>query len=339
MKLSDLDYDYPEDLVATYKDRPSRVMWVDDEGEPQELTWSSFLSRFNPEDLIVFNNTKVIKARVFTESGLEILFIEALDRYRWKVLCPARRWKKGSKETLPDGITARLITSTLPQIIELDRNINTNYFSAHGEMPLPPYIQKVREERHQREEDESEYQSIFAKDLGSLAAPTASLHFQEKDIEQLKDRGVALTELTLHVGLGTFLPIHADSLEGHKMHSEYISIPQACIDEIKRTKEVGGRVWALGTTVARSLESYGAGLLKKVDDDYIGESDLFIHSDFKYKIVDGLLTNFHQPRSTLLALVGAFAGLETVKNAYSFAIERKFRLFSYGDLCAFEKTK
>jgi len=333
MKTADLDYQFPEDLIATSPQKVSRVMWVDagPEVAPQETTISQLVSRFRPEDILILNETRVVKARVFCQSGLEILFIRPLEDGEWEVLCPARRWSKNG-EVLPCGTPISLTATGLPQKVFAETEIDADYFEKYGDIPLPPYIQQKRGERQSRSKDESDYQSAWAKISGSLAAPTASLHFKAHDIEKIKSRGIEVASLCLHVGLGTFLPIHAEDLSEHKMHEEWVSIPQETLDKIRRAQESGGRVWALGTTVLRALESWGHGKLKKTENGVEGFTDLFVKPGFEFSTVDVLMTNFHQPESTLLALVGGFAGLERVLACYRWAIEREFRLFSYGDL-------
>jgi S-adenosylmethionine:tRNA ribosyltransferase-isomerase len=341
MKTESLDFAYPEGLIATSRQKISRVMWVQE--SPEETTLSQLLSRFKPEDLLVINETKVIKARVICASGLEVLFIRDLGpddkqengenktQWLWEVLCPARRWSK-SGEVLPCGTPIELKKTGLPQLVSVPKELDFSYFEKYGDVPLPPYIQEKRGERKSRETDITQYQTAWAKTVGSLAAPTASLHFSSADIDKIRARGVDVAKLCLHVGLGTFLPIHTDNLDEHVMHGEWVSIPAETLRKIEVAKKNGGRVWALGTTVLRGLESYSHGKLDETEFGAVGVTDLFIKPGFEFKIVDVLLTNFHQPKSTLLALVGAFAGLDKVKAAYQWAIDREFRLFSYGDL-------
>lgn len=339
MKTDQLDFTYPEGLIATSRHKVSRVMWVrcsSDAGDPQETTVSQLLSRFKPEDILVINETKVIKARVMAQSGLEILFIKDLGNGDWEVLCPSRRWSKAG-EVLPDGTAIELKKSGLPQILHVPKPLDSDFFERYGDMPLPPYIQEKRGERKSRESDSKDYQTAWAKTSGSLAAPTASLHFSTEDIDKIRARGVEVVPLCLHVGLGTFLPIHSDDLNEHKMHAEWVSIPASTLKKIKTAQGNGGRVWALGTTVLRSLESYGSGLLEETSDGASGWTDLFIKPGYEFKVVNVLMTNFHQPKSTLLALVSAFAGLEVVKKSYQWAVDREFRLFSYGDLSVWIK--
>ncbi|MEK6554699.1 MAG: S-adenosylmethionine:tRNA ribosyltransferase-isomerase, partial [Bdellovibrionota bacterium] len=216
--------------------------------------------------------------------------------------------------------------------------LTEDYFNEHGEFALPPYIQKARHEMHNAENDNEWYQTEWADKAGSCAAPTASLHFSKADLAELKRRGVEIVELTLHVGIGTFLPIKTENLNEHVMHKEWAYLPAQALEKIEAAKAAKKTVWALGTTVARTLESYKLGLLEKNSQgDFVGNTDLFIRPGFEWQMVDGLLTNFHQPRSTLIALVSAFTSLEHVKKAYAHAIDNKFRLFSYGDLSVWKK--
>ena len=341
MQLKDLDFLYPEELVATERVPQSRVMWVEG-GQPREITLEDLIQKFEPGDVLVINDTKVLKRRVFTKEGLEILFLTAKSPTDWEVLCPASRWKNNTQQTLPDGTKLDLIARGKPQTVRSEKPLTEEFFQANGELPLPPYIQKARKERHNTSQDSNQYQTAWAEQPGSLAAPTASLHFTNDHLRMLDERGVEIVRLTLHVGLGTFLPITAENLDEHVMHAEQVEIPAGTWEAIQHAKEAGNRVWALGTTVTRSLESAASGLIKedpRTPGGYFGETSLFIRPGFEFKIVDCLLTNFHQPQSTLLALVGAFAGLDNVKAAYQWAIERKFRLFSYGDLTAWPSAK
>lgn len=336
MDKKELNYSYPEHLIATEKKPVSRVMLVE-KGDPMEITLSHLLTQINPGDVLVLNETKVIPARVFSEDGLEILFIENLGDRKWQVLCPARKWPKGKALTLPGGVEVRLVEKGRPQIVETSEPLAHDYFLKNGDMPLPPYIQEARGERHSRDLDQDMYQTAWAKELGSLAAPTASLHFKNEDLEKVKARGAQVVKLCLHVGLGTFLPIYADNLNDHKMHSERISIPKDTWQVVQDCKAQGGKVWALGSTVTRALESQALGMLQENADAFEGDSDLFIQPGFEYQVVDNFMTNFHQPESTLLAMVMAFADVQTVKNCYQWAIEKNFRLFSYGDLSVWKK--
>ncbi len=331
-KLADLDFEYPLELVAVEPSRPTRVAAFHSGRAPEELTIARLLERFQPGDLLVINESAVIPARIFSADDDEILFLIQRTEREWEVLFPAREFKIGDKLALPGDITATLVQKGLPQILELHQTLPQEYFLEFGELALPPYIQDVRSERHNRPQDKAWYQPAWAKHLGSVAAPTASLHFSNEDLETLTAKGVNIGRVTLHVGAGTFLPIRSENLEDHVMHAERVSIPHTVVEQIELTKAQNRRVWALGTTVTRALESMALGLLEKGPSGFQGESRLFIRPGYDFKVVDVLMTNFHQPRSTLLCLVAAFAGLETVKKNYRWAIEREFKLFSYGDL-------
>lgn len=339
MLREELNFSYPEELVATHPQKPSRVLWFD--GEPREITLAEMLAEIPEGDLLIVNETKVLKRRVFAGEK-EILFLKNLEGNLWQVLFPSRDYKVGAQIELPEGVSMKLVQKGRPQIVETSRALDSAYFEKHGEVPLPPYIQKARGQRHAVGNDDSWYQTFWATQPGSLAAPTASLHFTKEQFDALKARGVRILPVTLHVGLGTFLPVTSEDLKDHEMHFEEVEIPAATWSAIQKAKAEGRHVWALGTTVARSLESAAAGKLApqpSLDQKigFRGETNLFILPGFQWKIVDRLLTNFHQPESTLLALVASFARLDNVKTAYQWAIDKKFRLFSYGDLSVWIK--
>ncbi len=334
LKLKDLDFSYPEELVAQFPQRPSRVMLVD--SQPSEISITQLLEKFKPGDLLVLNNTKVLKRRVFVDD-LEILFLSSKDLKNWQVLFPASRINIGDSIKLPLGEKIKLISKGRPQWVESENPLTEEYFEKVAEIPLPPYIQKARHERHSRSEDSQWYQSAWAEKAGSLAAPTASLHFTQKNLEELKNKNIKIEFITLHVGLGTFLPVTTEILSEHKMHSEEVEISLSAWENIQTAKAKGHAIWALGTTTARALESAAMSKLEKTSVVFFGPTDIMIAPPYDWKIVDRLLTNFHQPQSTLLALVAAFSDLEKVKSCYQWAIERKFRLFSYGDLSVWMK--
>jgi S-adenosylmethionine:tRNA ribosyltransferase-isomerase len=351
MRLSELDFEYPEELVATERVNPSRTLLVDTTKTgvpPREISRIELLDLFNERDLWVVNETRVLKRRVFTKQNLEILFIRHLNAQRteWEVLCPSSRWKPGTKQSV-GSVEFELIERGRPQKLRSSVALLEDFFEEAGELPLPPYIQKARGERHTRSEDDRDYQSMWARSenspdgLGSLAAPTASFHFDDAFVAELKKRGVQFATVTLHVGLGTFLPVTVEDLEDHVMHAEFAEISAPTQAAIERTKAAGGRIVAVGTTVTRTLESWAGGVFAKPEADGAmrGETSLLISPGYRWKVVDVLLTNFHQPKSTLFALVASFADLETVRSAYAFAIEKKFRLFSYGDLSVWLKPK
>lgn len=342
MKLEDLDFSYPEQLVAVERGSSSRVLRVH-QAQIKELEGGldALLNEFRAGDLLVLNDSRVLRRRVFTENlRLEILFLAPVDSERtlWRVLCPSSRWKEGVREALPSGVELDLIERGRTQLVRSSVPLPESYFEEHGEMPLPPYIQKARGERRNRAGDFKQYQTAWARTDGSLAAPTASLHFSEAHIERLKRKGVRVETLTLHVGLGTFMPISVVDLDQHIMHAEAVWVPKETWQTVKETRANGGRVWALGTTVTRSLESVAHGLLDgSHEEGFAGETALFIRPGFEWRVVDVLMTNFHQPRSTLFALVAAFSGLDIVREAYQWALAREFRLFSYGDLSVWSR--
>jgi len=375
MNKNDLLFDFPESLIAQEPLRPSRICsaLLNAEGnlssdskknyqqmrspktieEPaggrmegqaaeaaRELSWDDFLSQFQDGDVLVLNNTKVLKRRVFTADGVEILFLSTEDQFHWSVLFPSRRYKVGSILCLPGGIEITLLEKGRPQKVKSNQKLNENYFTQYGELPLPPYIQKARAKRHTQAADETWYQTQWSEKPGSFAAPTASLHFTQDHLAQLKTRGVEILYLTLHVGLGTFLPVEVEDLSQHIMHKEWVEVPQSVIQTLESAQHKQKKVWAMGTTVVRALESYACGLLSfdSENSTFVGHTDLLILPGFQFKMVHRMLTNFHQPESTLLALVMAFAGVEKVKNVYQWAIANKFRLFSYGDLSVWERT-
>lgn len=298
-----------------------------------ELENQQLMSKIRHGDVVVINNTKVVKKRIINEEGLEVLFLDPLPDNTWSVLMPSKKLKTGGVIALPGGVEATLLQKGLPQRLQVNQSLDFNYFESHGHMALPPYIQKSRGERGSRPEDARWYQTHWAKVEGSSAAPTASLHFNNSDWDALQQKGIKVCPLTLHVGLGTFLPVHSETLAEHTMHSEFVHIPAETLQAIEQTRFSGGRVWALGTTVTRALESLAGDWFVKQDDGSVcGETDIFIYPGFEFRFVDVLMTNFHQPKSTLLALVSAFAGRETTLHNYRWAIENRFRLFSYGDL-------
>ncbi|MES2803192.1 MAG: tRNA preQ1(34) S-adenosylmethionine ribosyltransferase-isomerase QueA [Bdellovibrionota bacterium] len=330
MKLSDLRFDYPEELIATSPSRPTRVMFVDTNGQPQEITVSQLIEQIPAGDILVLNDTKVLKRRVFVDD-LEILFLEELPNGTQKVLFPSKKYKGGDQITLPNGARMKLLEKGLPQIVEVTPRLTESDFDQFGELPLPPYIQKARDARHNVQADESWYQTAWALNPGSFAAPTASLHFSDADLKKLEAKGVKVLKITLHVGLGTFLPVKVENLADHKMHAEVYDIPKSVWSEIEKAKALNHKIWALGTTVTRTLETVAR------SKELSGSSELLLKEGSEFLIVDRLMTNFHQPESTLLALVSGFSSLANVKKNYAWAIERKFKLFSYGDLSVWLK--
>ena len=337
MLTSELQYSYPAELIAQKPSKSWRALFCKN-GDPVEIPQEEVLDLVQPGDVFVINDTQVLKRRVFTDQGLEILFLNHLGENRWQVLFPARKLKPGDQVELPEAIKMTLVEKGIPQTVEINQSLTEKYFQQHAELALPPYIQQAREARRNQIEDEDWYTTDWGENYGSCAAPTASLHFTNDDLEKLRSKKVEVHGLTLHVGLGTFLPIRTDDLSGHKMHSEWASIPSTTLRAIQQCEAQGKTVWALGTTVTRALESWAHGYLQTHEDGCAtGWTDIFIKPGFEFKCVSGLLTNFHQPESTLMALVAAFSGLDNVKRMYAYAVENKFRLFSYGDLSLWKR--
>jgi len=346
MQLSDFNYELPADLIAQHplaNRTDSRLLEVRADGRNAaqfiDRQFKDILSLIKPGDLLVFNDTKVIPARLHgkKETGGNIeLLIERIsgDKQAWVQIRASKVPKTGSivhiynqvGESFPVemiGYDGRFYEVRFPE----------NVFALlerFGELPLPPYIE------HQPDgEDAQRYQTVVAKNPGAVAAPTAGLHFDEDILRQITDLGVQQATVTLHVGAGTFTPVREEDLSKHKMHHEWFSIPEQTLQAIVETKKKGGRIVAVGTTSLRALES------QALSQQSSGETNLFITPGFLFKTVDCLLTNFHLPKSTLLMLVSAFAGMESIRTAYQHAIDQKYRFFSYGDamfLCRLENT-
>ncbi len=331
MKVSDLEYNYPEKLIALEPSRPTRVMWVEAEHDPREISLQDLIQKIPTGDVFVINDTKVLKRRVFAENELEILFLNQTENGLWNVLFPSKKFYIDDQIRLPNGSVMTLIEKGLPQKVKVEPNLTEKDFEKFGELPLPPYIQKARDQRHNISQDEKWYQTAWAQKAGSYAAPTASLHFSKNDIQTLKNNGVKVLKITLHVGLGTFLPVKVEDLDQHQMHGEIYEVSTDIWEQILTAKKENKGIWALGTTVTRTLETVAR------TNQLVGESKLLLQAGSEFKIVNRLLTNFHQPESTLLALVAGFSGLEKTKKCYQWAIEKEFKLFSYGDFSVWIK--
>jgi S-adenosylmethionine:tRNA ribosyltransferase-isomerase len=289
------------------------------------------LPQLLPDDaLLVLNNTRVRKARLFgtTEHGgeVEFLLLEQIDTATWKAMVSkAKRQKVGRRYRFPEGVRGEIVAAEAEfRHIRFTPGIDDDYLQRWGRIPLPPYIH-----REATAEDEQRYQTVYAERTGSVAAPTAGLHFTPQLFSDLSRRGIEQAEVTLHVGIGTFLPIRAEEVEEHRMHAERYEIPAATAEAINRAKEEGRTVCAVGTTSVRTLES-AADSSGKVASG-AGETELYIHPGYRFRTVDAMLTNFHTPESSLLVMVSAFAGKELIDRAYREAIEKRYRFFSYGD--------
>lgn len=335
MKTSDFYFDLPESLIAQtpLKDRSSsRLMVIDREnGQISHKRFYDVLEQINPGDCLVLNNTKVIPARLFgtKESGaaVEFLLLKRISLTRWETLVkPGKKAKVGTQFTFGDG---RLkcdivgIGEEGTRIIEfIYEGVFEHILDELGTMPLPPYITETLE-------DASRYNTVYAKHDGSAAAPTAGLHFTNELLEQVKAKGAHIAYLTLHVGLGTFRPVKVDDVNDHKMHSEFFMMDDENAEIINRAKASGGRIISVGTTTTRTLETIADE--KGHVGAHNGWTDIFIYPGYRFKIVDGLITNFHLPESTLIMLVSALLDKETVLGAYKIAVEEKYRFFSFGD--------
>lgn len=336
MKVSDFDFYLPEELIAQHpleKRDSSRLMVLDKKtGEIEHKHFHDIVNYLNKGDTIVLNNTRVMPARLIgekVETGgkIEFLLLKRLEGDKWECLAkPGKRAKIGQKFTFGEG----KLTCTVVDIVEEgNRIIEFSYegifeevLDQLGEMPLPPYITE-------KLEDKERYQTVYSKEKGSAAAPTAGLHFTEDLLSKIKAKGVNVAYLTLHVGLGTFRPVKVEDINDHTMHSEYYHLDKENADLINETKKRGNKVIAVGTTSTRTLETIADenGFVREQS----GWTDIFIYPGYKYKVVDNLITNFHLPESTLIMLVSALAGKENVMNAYKEAVNEKYRFFSFGD--------
>ena len=337
VRLSDFQYDLPEALIAQHPlpDRAaSRLLHLDrNSGRHTDLGFRDLPALLQPGDLLVFNDTRVIPARLFarkpTGGGVEFLLERLLDDRR--CIAQVRASKKvrpGTRLLLEDGSELE-VTGRREPFFELRLPETSPHGSlmevldALGHVPLPPYIDRADEDR-----DQYRYQTVYARSPGAVAAPTAGLHFDEALLGELRDRGIASTTVTLHVGAGTFQPVRVERIEDHRMHAEYLDVSEAACREVALARERGGRVIAVGTTAVRSLETAAQGGELQ---PFQGDSRLFIYPGYRFRVVEGLVTNFHLPGSTLLMLVAAFAGRDAVLAAYEHAVRERYRFFSYGD--------
>lgn len=339
MKTSDFYFDLPEELIAQTPVEPrdhSRLLALDrTTGAISHRHFYDVIDYLNPGDLLVVNNSRVIPARLYgvkddTGAAIELLLLEHLDGDRWESLVkPGKKCRLGAKFTFADMLHAEVteVKEDGNRVITFsyDREKFDNIYhilDEIGQMPLPPYI-KAKLENKER------YQTVYSKVEGSAAAPTAGLHFTPELLQRIKDKGVRIAEVTLHVGLGTFRPVKVDDVTNHKMHSEHYFMSQQTADLINETKRSGGRVIAVGTTSCRTLESVAA--FYDSIHECSGYTDIFIYPGKELKLIDGLITNFHLPESTLIMLVSAFAGYDHVMHAYEVAVRERYRFFSFGD--------
>jgi S-adenosylmethionine:tRNA ribosyltransferase-isomerase len=344
MQRTDFHFNLPPELIAQ---RPaatrsaSRMLALDGAGgSRRDLQFRDFPSLLSPADLLVFNDTRVIPARAFgfKESGgrVEILLERALTADTALVqLRASKGLRPGAAVKLAGGHSASMLGRQGDLFLLRFSSDVASFFEAHGEIPLPPYIAREAEGA-----DRERYQTVYARTLGAVAAPTAGLHFDEDTFAALRERGIGHAFVTLHVGAGTFQPVRADDIEGHEMHEEHLEVSEAACTAINATRAAGGRVIAVGTTVVRSLETAAsmaaeqggeAGSRDRVLAPYRGATRIFIRPGHKFRVVDAMLTNFHLPESTLLMLCAAFVGRETLLAAYAHAVQARYRFFSYGD--------
>lgn len=335
-KTSDFYYDLPEELIAQtpIKERDhSRLLVLDKAtGEIEHKHFYDVLQYLNKGDCLVINDTKVLPARLYgvrkdTNAVIEILLLKRIDDKKWETLVkPGKKARTGAEIIFKENLLVGKILEVEDdgnRIIEFQfEGIFEEILDQLGEMPLPPYI-------HEKLEDKNRYQTIYAKNPGSAAAPTAGLHFNDDILKKIEESGVNIARLTLHVGLGTFRPVKTEYITEHKMHSEYYELTQKEADKINTAKQNGFKVISVGTTSTRTLETIAD------DKGFVraqkGWTDIFIYPGYKYKVVDSLITNFHLPESTLIMLVSALAGKENIMNAYNTAVNEKYRFFSFGD--------
>ena len=339
MNIDDFNYNLPENLIAQSplkERRDSRLLIINPTKQTlQDSFFKQFTSHLSSNDLVIFNDTKVIKARLFgkklTGGKVELLIERIFDNTNATALIKTSKTIKSGMEVMIDkGVYLKIISRKNNLFhIRLNKDTFDNLLKFYGHIPLPPYIQ-----REDEEQDMIRYQTIYAKNEGAVAAPTAGLHFSQSDFKELNKKNITTAFLTLHVGSGTFQPVKVSDINDHIMHEEVYYLDANIIDAIAKTKAKGGRIIAIGTTVLRALESaFAEEVIKK---DY-NVTKIFIKPGFKFKVVDALFTNFHLPKSTLLMLISAFAGSKFTKKAYNHAIEKKYRFFSYGDAMFIEQ--
>lgn len=340
MKTSDFYYDLPQELIAQTPVEPrdsSRLMVVNRKNNTIEHKhFYDIIDSLNPGDYLIANDSRVLPARIYgtrsTGARVEFLLLKQVRNNVWECLAkPGKKAREGAEFTFGDIMSCKVL-----EVLEDGNRIvefycKDNFYTALekvGQMPLPPYITE-------KLEDQERYQTVYSKELGSAAAPTAGLHFTPELMKRIEEKGVKIGYVTLHVGLGTFRPVKVEDVTKHKMHSEHYEVPQETANLIKETKRNGGRVIAVGTTSCRTLES--------VATEHNGEvvacegfTDIFIYPGYKFKVLDGLITNFHLPESTLIMLVSAFADYDTIMNAYKTAVKEKYRFFSFGDAMLIE---
>ena len=343
MKLEDFNFDLPEHLIAKHpcvNRTESRMLHL--EGATGQVNHKSFVDivdLLHKGDLLVFNNTRVIPARLFgaKSSGgkVEVLIERVLsDGTAMTHIRSSKSPKSGAILTMEGGLQVEMLgrDGALFHIKFLADDNVFDLLEKYGHMPLPPYIDRPDEDA-----DKERYQTVYNEKPGAVAAPTAGLHFDEKILERIRNKGIDIAFVTLHVGAGTFQPVRVDNIEEHTMHAEYAEVPQEVVDKVLATKAAGKRVVAVGTTSVRSLESAAQASERVLMSEFMSDTNIFIYPGYEFKVVDAMLTNFHLPESTLMMLISAFAGRDNVMNAYAEAIKEEYRFFSYGDAMFIEK--
>ena len=337
LTTEDFDYNLPEELIAQtpLKERDaSRLLTLDHKtGAVEDKHFYDIIDYLNPGDAVVMNDTRVMPARLYgvkadTGAHMEVLLLTNIEGDKWETLMkPARKAPVGTKVTFGDGLLTATVVEELEhggRIVEFSyEGIFMEVLEQLGETPLPPYIKE-------KLDDPEMYQTVYAREVGSAAAPTAGLHWTKELLQKAQDKGVKLVYLTLHVGLGTFRPVSESNIEDHKMHSEFYRLTPEAAAELNEVKANGGRIIATGTTSIRTLETIGTKFNGELQADS-GWTDIFIKPGYKWQVVDAFITNFHLPKSTLVMLVAAFTGRENILNAYQHAIDERYRFFSFGD--------
>ncbi len=336
MNTNDFDYELPKELIAqtplNNRDEARLLVLDKENGEIEHKKFYDIIDYLNKGDALVINNTKVIPARIIgekedTKAVIELLLLKDVESDTWECLAkPQKRLKEGTIISFGNGLLKAKVKEIKEEGITIVNliyeGILMEILDKLGTMPLPPYI-------HEKLDNKDMYQTVYAKDYGSSAAPTAGLHFTEELLEKIKSKGIYIVPITLHVGLGTFRPVMTDNIKDHVMHSEHFIISKESADILNKVRKDKGRIIAVGTTSVRTLET-----CMQYDDIFkpmVGDTKIFIYPGFKFKAIDGLITNFHLPKSTLVMLVSALAGRENILNAYKIAVNEKYRFFSFGD--------
>lgn len=335
MNIEDFNYHLDESLIAQVpiKNRDqSRLLVMDKKtGELKDEIFENIIDYLNPKDVLVLNDTKVLPARIFgkkedTDANIELLLLKNIEKDNWECLArPAKRLNIGTVINFNDILKATVTEKHDEGIVHVNfeyEGIFIENLDKIGTMPLPPYI-------HETLEDQKRYQTVYAKYIGSAAAPTAGLHFTKELLQKIKEKGIEIEYVTLHVGLGTFRPVVEEDITKHNMHSESFSMTKEVADNLNKAKKEGRKIYAVGTTSTRTLEAIMSKYNKFIECNE--ETNIFIYPGYEFKAIDGLITNFHLPKSTLLMLVSAFSSKESIINAYNYATKNKYRFFSFGD--------